>query len=211
MPQYDRLDSLVQSALGSTPQKEADGFNRRTVSINTGLMWDILDYTCPKAGSPQNTCRGLFDPMVIGNNSPSKSKPINKPDGSDSDTDDGGVVETQIFHHPNPATEVDTSNGGQELPPYSGVATRRSRSQNSANQHSSTYVGRSTHSAPAHERRFVGQQQHDQEQHGTDAFITCPADDMWMSASIMDINHDPFFQFQDHDIPWAGSWEIGNL
>ncbi|OKL61503.1 hypothetical protein UA08_03402 [Talaromyces atroroseus] len=210
---YDRLDSLVQSALGSKSQKETDSSNRRIVSINTGLMWDILDYTCPKTASPQKTCRGLFDPSVVGNNCPLNTKVRGKYKGNDSDENEDvdDVVETQIFHHPNPATEVDTSNGGQELPPYSGTATRRRRIHNSVNQNGSAYAGRSTHSAPAHERPFVGQQQHDQEQQETDAVIIWPAYDMWMSASTMDVSNDPFFQFQDHDMPWAGSWEIGNL
>lgn len=181
-------------------------------------MWDILDYTCPKTESPQSGGRGVFDPTFLQNHCPAevKIRGRSRLDGSGEDEEhDDDVVESQIFHHPNPATEVDTSNGGQVFPPYSGAAARRSRGYDSANQHGSSYAERSTHAAPGHEQSFVGQQQNHQHQQSqqqeTDALITWPADDMWMSASIMDASHDPFFQFQDHDIPWAGSWEIGNL
>ena len=121
-----------------------------------------------------------------------------------SDASDGEeVVETQIFHHPNPSTDVDTSNGGQEFPPYA----RRTRSQKNVNGYTGTYTERSTNSAPAPDRSFSGQLQDQQQAQ----LFTWPADSMWMSTSIMDLNHNTFFQSHDHNIPWTGSWDVGNL
>lgn len=210
MLQYDRLDLLVQSALKSESQRESEHSVRRTVSINTALMWDILDHTCTKGTSSGPSGRGIFDPTFVQDKSPSRvtlqkrhKRNINEhSDGSDDD-----VVETQIFHHPNPATDVDTSNGGQEFPPYA----RRTRSQNSVKEHIGSNTERSTHSAPAAERLLAGQLQDQPQGQQDTALGTWPADDMWMSASMMDISHDAFFQFQDHDIPWTGSWDVGNL
>ncbi|EED22146.1 C6 transcription factor, putative [Talaromyces stipitatus ATCC 10500] len=211
---YDKLDSLVQSALNSESQKDNESSVQRTVSINTGLMWDILDHACGKS-TPGSSGRGLFDPSFVQDKSPSRVRleKRTKRDGQDqqsdgSDTDD--VVETQIFHHPNPATDIDTSNGGQEFPPYSGASARRIRSQSNVNQHVTPNVERSTHSAPATERVVVNQNQQE-EQQDTSAMITWPADDMWMSASMINVSQDPFLRFQDHDIPWTGSWDVGNL
>jgi hypothetical protein len=30
-------------------------------------------------------------------------------------------------------------------------------------------------------------------------------------VSFMDVTHDPFFQFQDQENPYGGSWKFGNL
>lgn len=179
-------------------------------------MWDILDYTSPTTPGPQKTGRGLFDSAFIQDKPSSRIIPRarelhDSSDGNDEHDDD--VVETQIFHHPNPATEVDTSNGGQELPPYSGAATRRSRSDHNINRCGSTYGERSTHSAPAEQRHTIdqGNQHQPYGQQEPETLLAWPSEDMWLSASIMDTSHDPFVQFQAHDMPWGGSWEIGNL
>lgn len=177
-------------------------------------MWDILDHACAK-GSSESDGRGLFDPAFVRDESASRTR-LQKtahrdggqgrnehPDGSD----DEDVVETQIFHHPNPATDVDTSNGGQEFPPYA----RRTRSQNNVYGYAATNAERSTHSAPPSERPLVGQLQDQPQIQQDTSLVTWPADDMWMSASMMDISHDSLFEFQDHDIPWTGSWDVGNL
>lgn len=178
-------------------------------------MWDILDHTCAKNTSSGSRGRGLFDPSFVRDKSPSRIRLEKRTqrdghqttnENSDS-SDDEDVVETHIFHHPNPATDVDTSNGGQEFPPYA----RRTRSQNNVNRHTATNKERSTNSAPAAERALVGQLQDQPQVQQDTALVTWPADDMWMSASIMDVSHDAFFQFQDHDIPWTGSWDVGNL
>lgn len=208
---YDRLDSLVQSALKSGSQRESESSVRRTVSINTGLMWDILDHTCAKNTSSGSKGRGLFDPTFVRDKPPSRIRLHKRSkrgavENFDS-SDDEDVVETQIFHHPNPTTDVDTSNGGQEFPPYA----RRTRSQNNVNEHTATNTERSTHSAPAAERPLVSQLQDQPPVQQDTALVTWPADDMWMSASMMDVSNDAFFQFQDHDIPWTGSWDVGNL
>jgi hypothetical protein len=201
----------VQSALKSDTQNEGESLVRRTVSINAGLMWDILDHTCAKNTSSGSSGRGLFDLTFVRDKSPSRLRPQkrnkrNTNEHSDG-SDDEDVVETQIFHHPNPTTDVDTSNGGQEFPPYA----RRTRSQNNVNGHTATNPERSTHSAPATERPLVGQLQDQPQIQQDTTLVTWPADDMWMSASMMDVSHDAFFQFQDHDIPWTGSWDVGNL
>lgn len=75
---------------------------RRTLSIDTGLMWDIL---CHKSTnrSLASPAEGLFDPSFL-------QPPVYKEPGQE-------TVETEIFHHSVKA--VDTSDGGQALPPYS--------------------------------------------------------------------------------------------
>lgn len=173
-------------------------------------MWDILDH-CAKNMSSGSNGRGLFDPAFVQDKPPSKIRVQKKNTGSVDEhsdaSDEEDVVETQIFHHPNPATDVDTSNGGQEFPPYA----RRTRSQNNVNRHTTTNTERSTHSAPAAERPLLDQVQDQPPIQQDTALATWPADDVWISAPMMDASHDAFFQFQDHDVPWTGSWNVGNL
>jgi hypothetical protein len=168
------------------------------VSINIALMWDILDFTSAKKPS-QKPGRGLFDPSFI-KDSAGKDEINNGNEDEDEHT-----VETQIFHRPNPAADIDTSNGGQEFPPFSDAAARRK-------------VGlgirrRAGHSAPADERPALQQtqQQHQQHQHGEFAVPNWSAAEMLENTAVMDISYDPFFQFQGHDSQYTGFWEIGNL
>jgi hypothetical protein len=146
-------------------------------------MWDILDYTRPNKYA-QKPGRGLFDPTFV--------------QDPEEEEEEEQTVETQIFHRPNPTADVDISNGGQELPPYSDAAVR---------QRTRGARGRTGHSAPVDERQSLQQQQ----QQEPPDFATWSGPAMLGNSSIMDITHDPFFQFQDHGSPYLGFWEIGNL
>ncbi|KAH8797961.1 putative C6 transcription factor [Xylogone sp. PMI_703] len=162
---YQRLEELVQSAFHTNKYSGEVDVNVRTVSINTALMWSILDYTS-FSKQDQKLGRGLFDPAFV--------------QGQDEDEDDEQTVETQIFHRP--MGEVDTSDGGQELPPYSDLTIRR-------NPRRTRY-----YSAPAEERSSSLQQQ---SQH---------------NSSFMDVPQDLFFQQGDHASPYfLGFWDNGNL
>ncbi|KAL1964457.1 hypothetical protein VTN77DRAFT_6883 [Rasamsonia byssochlamydoides] len=182
---YERLDKLVQSALSSNPQLPGEPESApRTVSINTALMWDILDYTCPNA-SARKPGRGLFHPSLCP-----------EPDPEEDDAEDH-TVETQIFHHP--TTEVDTSNGGQELPPFSDRRTR-TRTRDAR--------GRG-HSEPVTAVAAAAIEDRQPQQHPETA--TWPGPGIMGNCSFMDVTHDPFFQFQDQGSPYLGLWGIGNL
>ncbi|KAJ9199138.1 transcriptional regulator family: Fungal Specific TF [Paecilomyces variotii] len=183
---YERLDTLIQSALGSGGQSAAHDASCRTVSIKTALMWDILDYTCPHRGS-HRPGRGLFDPSLV--------------QDQNNESDDEQTVETQIFHRP--TAEADTSNGGQELPPYSDRAMSRNRAR--ANH---------TSSNPENTEERLSRQpsvaQHPSQLHQSDiASWQGPA--FLGNVSIMDITHDPFFPLQDHSSSYLGFWDSGNL
>lgn len=108
------------------------------------------------------------------------------------------TVETEIFHHS--TRTVDTSDGGQALPPYSSAAHGRDVSEDSGIE-------------PWHgEDDGIGALDCDSTQ------TSLPREALASSAtgfpgdlSFMDISHDPFFQFQDHQQSYLGIWEIGNL
>lgn len=214
----------MQSALkfeSSKGRNEGETSNRPTISINTGLMWKILhDQVDARNRSP--ACgETIFDSSFLLQLSlpriRTEGRRIDITDrGSSGDLESSGdeddLVETQIFHHPNPATDVDISNGGQEFPPHSGAVARRTRSSSNFNHHTIAITERSTLSAPAAEQNLRGQEPNQVlVQQGADHLLAWPADDIWMSLSMIDVAHDPLFQIQDQDIPWAGSWEIGNL
>ncbi|KAJ5298101.1 hypothetical protein N7508_008350, partial [Penicillium antarcticum] len=78
---------------------------RRTISINTALMWDILLQTSPRSSS-NSSGAGLFDASFF--------------QDAEEANNEKETVETEIFHHS--TRTVDTSDGGQALPPYSSVA-----------------------------------------------------------------------------------------
>jgi hypothetical protein len=158
-------------------------------------MWDILDFTSATKPS-QRPGRGLFHPSFV-----KDSAGKNERNNSDEDEDEH-TVETQIFHRPNPAADVDTSNGGQEFPPFSDTAARRKGRRG--------IRGRTGYSAPAGERPAL-QQQQQQHLHGDFPFPSWSAAEVLENTAVMDISYDPFFQFQDHDSQYTGFWEIGNL
>lgn len=159
-------------------------------------MWDILDFTSATKPS-QKPGRGLFDPSFI-RDSAGKTERNNGDEDEDEHT-----VETQIFHRPNPAADVDTSNGGQEFPPFSDTAARHKVGRGTR--------GRMGHSAPADERSALQQQPQQQHQHVGFPVPSWSAAEMLENTAVMDISYDPFFQFQDHDSQYTGFWEIGNL
>jgi hypothetical protein len=109
------------------PDAEDREPTRRTVSINTSLMWEILDYTFAghnhgptysTSSSSASPSPNLFHDSLF---------PITRATTNQSHT----VVETQIFHVP--AGEPDTSDGGQAMPPYAGHAINSSSDNNNNN------------------------------------------------------------------------------
>lgn len=144
-------------------------------------MWDILDYA-GLSRHPQKPGRGLFDPSFVQHR--------------DEEEEDEETVETQIFHRP--TAEVDMSNGGQELPPYSDLAVRRNPRLGR---------GRNGYSAPPEDRQSLQRQQQQSE------IATWPEPPLLGNMSIMDVTHDPFFLPPDHGNSsyYMGCWDIGNL
>lgn len=143
-------------------------------------MWDILCHKSPKTpfDSPGES---LFDASFL--------EPLGKQHRGQM------TVETEIFHHS--ATAVDTSDGGQALPPFSSTLHGRAHSENAEDepwsQHTSDPFENDPEQVPLREP-FVW------------SGCGLPGD-----VSFMDIMHDPFFQFQDRENPYTGVWEIGNL
>lgn len=180
--QYQRLQSLIQSAFAASPNSAKRQPPRRTLSIDTALMWDILLHNPARNSSSASPGGGLFD-----------SSFFETPSGKNA----GRVtVETEIFHHSTRA--IDTSDGGQALPPYSSTAHDRDASEDSDIEpwpdDGLSAIGNSAEQ-PALARDALAS--------SASGF---PGD-----MSFMDITHDPFFQFQDHQQPYMGIWEIGNL
>lgn len=179
--QYQKLQTLIQSAFAVSPNSSKRRSPRRTLSIDTALMWDILLHNSARTSSA-SPGGGLFD-----------SSFLETPSGKNADK---VTVETEIFHRS--TRTIDTSDGGQALPPYSSTAHDRDASEDSGMEpwqdDGLAAIDSNTEQAPL------------------------PRDTLASSAtgfpgdmSFMDITHDPFFQFQDHQQPYMGIWEVGNL
>ncbi|KAJ9609213.1 hypothetical protein H2200_006985 [Cladophialophora chaetospira] len=187
LKQQDKLRTLIHSAFTSGVSDQQPEPSRRTVSINTRLMWKILQYNFDSQdlGASNNA---LFDESFCHDNDDEAAALEEQ------------TVEIQISH--NPATDVDMSNG-QALPPYSGY--------------------RSSVPSPAQARQQHGQ--HLVEEHLPAASNTRTFDMLyapitkapmapWAMPSngpIIDMNYDPFFQFQDLGTLTDAAWEVGNL
>jgi hypothetical protein len=147
-------------------------------------MWDILLQTSPKTSST-SPGGGLFDASFYRD--------------AEETTNEKDTVETEFFHHS--TRTVDTSDGGQALPPYSSVVHGRQPSSKD----------------PDHDVGAIGDQEASVMNTGEYHVPSLPETMMWPGpgfrgdVSLMDITHDPFFQFQDHQSPYLGVWEIGNL
>lgn len=179
--QYQKLQTLVQSAFAVSPNSAKHQSPRRTLSIDTALMWDILLHNSAQT-LPSSPGGGLFASSFL--ETPSGKNP------------DKVTVETEIFHRSTRA--VDTSDGGQALPPYSSTAHGRDASEDSGidswHNEDLTAAHSSTGQTPLPRETLAS------------SATGFPGD-----MSFMDITHDPFFQFQDHQQPYLGIWEIGNL
>jgi hypothetical protein len=140
-------------------------------------MWDILCHSSSKAS---------FDPPGDGLFDASFTPPPSK-------TPDRVTVETEIFHHS--ARAVDTSDGGQALPPYSSTLRDRAASENSDNDWTRNNLVPVDNGSNHHLREPLG----------------WAGPGISTDLSFMDITHDPFFQFQDSENPYQGVWEVGNL
>lgn len=144
-------------------------------------MWDIL---CHKSTANSSALQGsgLFDHSFL---QPSMQK-----------HPDQRTVQTEIFHHS--AKVVDTSDGGQALPPFSSMVFDNAASENSDDE----TRARTNSSVPVDSGSIQG-----------------PLREPWAWAgsgfpgdvSFMDVTHDPFFQFQDQEAPYGGIWKLGNL
>lgn len=181
MTQYQKVQALIQSAFAVSPNSSNSRSPRRTISIDTALMWDILLQSSPQAPSTSNG-RGLFDPSFFDTPGDKHAEKV--------------TVETEIFHHS--TRTVDTSNGGQALPPYSSTVRDRRPSDGSGHdmwrESSSLSMSNGSIQGPL-PRGSLG--------------WSAPA--LQNDVSFMDITRDPFYQFQDQDRPYLGVWEIGNL
>lgn len=155
---------------------------RRTLSIDTALMWDILLHKSARNSSSASPGGGLFD-----------SSFLETPDTKNADT---VTVETEIFHHSTRA--IDTSDGGQALPPYSSTAQDRDASEDSGIE-------------PWQDDGLAAIYSSTEQNALPRDYLASSATGFPGDMSFMDITHDPFFQFQDHQQPNMGIWEIGNL
>ena len=147
-------------------------------------MWDILLHSSPRTSSAP-LGEGLFDPSFF--------------QTSEEASEEKQTVETEIFHHSTRA--VDTSDGGQALPPYSSAADRKSHSEGGEQKLNSSW-----------ERSRFGPSDGLVDQYPSlSETMMWPGPGLRGDSSLMDLAHDPFFQFQDHQSPYMGIWEIGNL
>jgi hypothetical protein len=189
----------MKSAFASPQQTDEPDSIRRTVSINISLMWEILDYT--NVDTRRNHAHGgllLHESLY--------------PTPADPD-DEEETVETQFFH--NSTREVDTSDGGQAMPPFSDHVVRRNTRANTQRDRTdrpadwmlpapAQNLGPAS-ALPVNENPAIAASQG-----------PVPPYASWPglfagNASIMDITHDPFVQFQDPGSPYFGVWEVGNL
>lgn len=137
-------------------------------------MWDILLHNSQHTSSVQ-LGDGLFDLSFF--------------QAMHDTSEEKETVETEIFHHSTRA--VDTSDGGQALPPYSNAANGRKNAWDRP------------HSAPV--------------DGSVEQYPPLPETMMWSGPGFrgdgpfMDLTRDPFFQFQDHQGLYTGMWEIRNL
>lgn len=143
-------------------------------------MWEILCHNSIK-NAFSHPGDGLFDKSFVPPPPPKRPNKL--------------TVETEVFHHSSVA--VDTSDGGQALPPYSSNLNDQSSSENSDNE-PWTRTNLSDYPGP-------NQQPPSRDPSGW------PGPGFPTDMSFMDITHDPFFQFQDHENPYRGVWEVGNL
>ena len=180
--------------------------SRRTVSINTSLMWEVLDYTNVDTRRKHASGGTLFHESLCPTT-----------DAADEEDD---TVETQIFH--SSTREVDTSDGGQALPPFSDHVVRRTtypRTSRGRNEQQAEWLlpDPAMASNPAVALPPGGNQNMAGPPQGQGPPPPgAPQYAPWLgaftgNASIMDITHDPFMQFQDSGSPYFGMWEVGNL
>jgi hypothetical protein len=109
---------------------------------------------------------------------------------------DQRTVETEIFHHP--VRVVDTSDGGQALPPYSSTVLDDAASESSENE-------------PRSQNNFSAQVDSGPSQGPVREPWAWVGSGFSSDVSFMDVTHDPFFQFQDQAAPYGGTWKLGNL
>ena len=181
--QYQKIQRLIQSAFAVSLHSSDHRLPRRTLSIDTALMWDILCHRSTEASSTVSR-DDLFDASFL-------QPPIQKPP-------EQATVETEIFHHS--ARAVDTSDGGQALPPYSSTVHDRTNSEISENEPWTRHnpatieIDNGPSQGPLSREPWVW-----------------PGSGFPSDTTFMDVTHDPFFQFQDHENPYRGLWKIGNL
>jgi hypothetical protein len=144
-------------------------------------MWDILLQNSPRVPASASG-RDLFEPSFFEPLGDKSSQKL--------------TVETEIFHHS--TRTVDTSDGGQALPPYSSTVRDRRPSDGSIQgmwrEGSSISLSNGPVQGPL-PRDSLG--------------WSVPG--LQNDVSFMDITRDPFYQFQDQDRPYLGVWEFGNL
>lgn len=172
---------LVQSAFAVSPSSSRGNPPRRTLSIDTELMWEILCHKSTNA-SVNSPTGGLFEPSFL--------KPLTTKEPNHV------TVETEIFHRS--ARAVDTSDGGQALPPYSSRVQDRIESEGTGSE-----VWAGNESTPAN---------------GVPNEVPLLRESWaWPGAgfpgdmTFMDITRDPFFQFQENENSHRGSWMVGTL
>ncbi|KAJ5682892.1 hypothetical protein N7462_006057 [Penicillium macrosclerotiorum] len=93
---------------------------------------------------------------------------------------------------------VDMSDGGQALPPYSSTVNSHFATENLESQHldqsNTVSIETSANQVPMQRDAFPWS-----------------GSGFQSNMSFMDITRDPFYQFQDHENPYLGIWQIGNL
>jgi hypothetical protein len=189
----------MKSAFATPQQTDGPDAFRRTVSINISLMWEILDYT--NVDTRRN--RGHGGSLLHESLYPT---PVD-------DDEEEETVETQFFH--NSTREVDTSDGGQAMPPFSDHVIKRSsrttpRKDRSSRQSEwmlpepAAEIDSTTDVPMSANQPLAGPQPPNVPYASWPGLFTG-------NTSIMDITHDPFVQFQDPGSPYFGVWEVGNL
>jgi hypothetical protein len=104
--QHEKLETLIRSAVPSLGTWESAAQSKSTISVDTTLMWEILDFAGGQ-NSSQRPGRGLYHQSLCD---------ASEPPGSG----DRSLLQIRVYHRPN--FQVDTSNGGQEPPPHAELS-----------------------------------------------------------------------------------------
>lgn len=144
-------------------------------------MWDILCHKSTETSSaPQG--QGLFDPSFLQLTGQKHQEQM--------------IVETEIFY--DSASAVDTSDGGQALPPYSSTVHDRTASENSEDEPRTRNNSVPDDSGPSQ-----------------GPLLREPWDwavsEFQGEVSFMNAMDDPLFQVQDQENPYGGTWNFGIL
>jgi hypothetical protein len=191
---HAKLQVLMRSAFPKEHQNGQRAPTRTKLSINSNVMWEILDYTRVSPRPYHQQHLGLFHESLA-------------PTQSDTTADDDDDIEIQVFH--NSIREVDTSDGGQAFPPFSDrVRTRRATDGNRKPDLPRRW------DTPQAMEPDLGPPMINLLAADSEGLLVMPGAAAPLTSggpSFMNMAYSPFMQFQDSDTSFAGMWEAGNL